>query len=348
MFVFCTKRITAIFDTSHISESHKFKKTKMANSKFATNYEEVLRICNDRISLILWLRERNLMHNYCGICEFCNRGDVRVVIDRTYSKDEMVFRCNNTRCKKRSSIRRDSWFSGSHLPLETILKLTYYWVYKTPNEVITRELRIGSKHTVVDWRNFCRDVCIDICMRNSKKIGGPGRVVEIDESKFGKRKYNRGRRVDGAWVFGGIDRESKECFFEIVEDRSAETLIPIIERNVARGSEIHSDCWKAYARLGSLGYVHKTVNHSKEFVNPETGAYTQNIESTWHVLKKSLPVYGCRKDLYESYFEEFVVRRKFLSDAADPFLKFLELVADVYPKKARVPTEMVLSDSMEY
>lgn len=43
---------------------------------------------------------------------------------------------------------------------------------------------------------------------DNEKIGGPGRTVEIDESKFGKRKYHRGKRVDGVWVFGGIERET--------------------------------------------------------------------------------------------------------------------------------------------
>ena len=33
-------------------------------------------------------------------------------------------------------------------------------------------------------------------------LGGEGKVVEIDESKFGKCKYDRGRRADGCWVFG--------------------------------------------------------------------------------------------------------------------------------------------------
>ena len=76
----------------------------------------------------------------------------------------------------------------------------------------------------------------------NEQIGGVGKEIEIDESKFGKRKYHQGKRVDGLWVFGGIKRESKKCFFEIVEDHSANTLIPIIKRNVKPGSIILSDC----------------------------------------------------------------------------------------------------------
>ncbi len=32
-------------------------------------------------------------------------------------------------------------------------------------------------------------------------------TVEIDESKFGKRKYNRGQNIDGHWVLGGIKED---------------------------------------------------------------------------------------------------------------------------------------------
>lgn len=72
---------------------------------------------------------------------------------------------------------------------------------------------IGSDHTIVDWKNFAREVCLCILKQDSERIGGPGKHVEIDESKFGKRKYHRGKRVDGVWVFDEIERESKSVFF---------------------------------------------------------------------------------------------------------------------------------------
>ena len=53
--------------------------------------------------------------------------------------------------------------------------------------------------------------------------------MEIDESKFGKRKYNRGRWQEGHWVFGGIERHTKKAFLVEVPQRDAATLIPIIQ-----------------------------------------------------------------------------------------------------------------------
>jgi len=44
-----------------------------------------------------------------------------------------------------------------------------------------------------------------------------------------------------------------------------------------------SDCWKTYNCLESEGYNLKEhfVNHSYNFVNPNTGVSTQNIEKVW-------------------------------------------------------------------
>ena len=42
----------------------------------------------------------------------------------------------------------------------------------------------------------------------SQKIVGPNKTVEINDSKLGWRKYNRGQKVNGQWVFDGDERES--------------------------------------------------------------------------------------------------------------------------------------------
>ncbi|GBL74686.1 hypothetical protein AVEN_243572-1 [Araneus ventricosus] len=85
------------------------------------------------------------------------------------------------------------------------------------------------------------------------KLGGVGVVVEIDKSKFGKRMYNRGKRVDGKWVFGGIERGSKNSFFCVVEDRTSETLIEGTKKFLKPGSTVLSDCWKSYNGLTAEG-----------------------------------------------------------------------------------------------
>ena len=40
-------------------------------------------------------------------------------------------------------------------------------------------------------------MCVDWVLKKCKKIGGAGKTVVIDKSKFGKRKYNVGRLIEG-------------------------------------------------------------------------------------------------------------------------------------------------------
>jgi hypothetical protein len=115
-----------------------------------------------------------------------------------------------------------------------------------------------------------------------------GKIVEIDESKFGKRKYHRGARREGQWVFGGVERGHVEhMFLEVVPDRTKETLIALIFRHMELGTTNISDCWSAYDSvwLVQLGFQHMTVNHSRFFKDPITGAHINSIEGTWMHVK---------------------------------------------------------------
>ncbi|KCZ73858.1 hypothetical protein H311_05182, partial [Anncaliia algerae PRA109] len=71
------------------------------------------------------------------------------------------------------------------------------------------------------------------------KIGGSGIIVQLDETKFGKRKYNKGHAVEGVWLFVGIEETVERKFFAIsVPNRNSETLTRYILKNVLPGSII--------------------------------------------------------------------------------------------------------------
>ena len=175
------------------------------------------------------------------------------------------------------SIRQGSWFSNSNLTLETIILLTYFYVNRTEQEYVKH--RLGISHTtIMDWYNFSREVCISILEKFSQQIGGPGKVVEIDKSKFGKRKYHKGRRVYGVCVFAGLERETKNWYFKCVSDRTANTLISIIKEHILTGTTIYSDCWKAYSSLNSddlsnLAVMHQSFVSTAPFGARISGAF---------------------------------------------------------------------------
>ncbi|GFX55742.1 hypothetical protein TNCV_3428131 [Trichonephila clavipes] len=53
------------------------------------------------------------------------------------------------------------------------------------NEFAVKDVRV-NKNTVVDWYMFCREVCMAAVLKESEPLGGEGKIVEIDESMFGK------------------------------------------------------------------------------------------------------------------------------------------------------------------
>jgi transposase-like protein len=130
---------------------------------------------------------------------------------------------------------------------------------------------------------------LDNKYQNEEKIGGSGHVVEIDECKIARMKYNKGRIIEGNWVLGMIDLNGG-FRLEICPDnsRSKETLLDLINKHVKKGTTIMTDCWKGYSGLTGDGFIHLTVNHKYHFIDPDTWADTQKIEPNWRPFKRKL------------------------------------------------------------
>jgi transposase-like protein len=127
-------------------------------------------------------------------------------------------------------------------------------------------------------------------------------AVQIDESLFGRRKYNRGRKARQDWVFGICDsRPGGRVYMQPVLKRDAATLIPIVEAHVDREALIASDEWAAYRQLNRQ-YFHATVCHKANFVSPMTGIHTQRIESLWASCKNWLRTNKYRDPEYRTQY----------------------------------------------
>lgn len=113
---------------------------------------------------------------------------------------------------------------------------------------------------------------------------------------------------------------------ERVADRSASTLEDVIARHVLAGSIVHTDLWKGYSGLStSMGFTHRTVNHSSGFKNHETGVYTTTVEETNNGLKIHIRPRNGTADV-DDYLDEFVWRSKNCNNLWSGFIAALKKV----------------------
>ena len=120
-------------------------------------------------------------------------------------------------------------------------------------------------------------------------IGGFMRTVEIDETWIGGRAKGKGPGYTGnkGAVFGMLQRRG-ELIAKVVPDRRAKTLTVEIVANVRPHTEIHSDDFSGYDKLGTMnGYWHHRVNHSAgEYVSGRVSV--NGLEGFWAQLKRGI------------------------------------------------------------
>ena len=112
------------------------------------------------------------------------------------------------------------------------------------------------------------------------KLGGPGKVVVIDESFITRRKRNRGgfmgRTTTGhtTVVFAALEllvqpdgshKETGRAVLRVVPNKTTATLAKLIEKFIAAGSTVYSDGAAMYTWLNKHPeqFRHLTVIHAK-------------------------------------------------------------------------------------
>jgi hypothetical protein len=94
------------------------------------------------------------------------------------------------------------------------MKFLYFWLTGVTNQQIQTFLG-WSNDKVYYWHKYVRELVATVVLSDTRQIGGQDIIVEIDASKFGKRKHNRGHYVDGAWVFGGVENTPERRLLQL-------------------------------------------------------------------------------------------------------------------------------------
>ena len=108
------------------------------------------------------------------------------------------------------------------------------------------------------------------------------------------------------------------------------SLLSVIKEYVHPGSIIISDCWKAYDCLEKEGFHHLTVNHSINFVDPQTHAHNNTIERRWRDTKNLVPKYGRRKNFFVGYLAAAYFKLV-VKDPSQRLHYFLLAASQLYP-----------------
>ena len=251
------------------------------------------------------------------ICENCNQ-QCKFYTEKS---GKMFYRCTLKSCANvKVSIWHGTVFYNAKIPFHKIMLIFNLWLYETKIMKIVEMTKLSLK-CIKRFIHLAESIIIADLDEEDELIGGEGIEVQIDESKFGKRKYNRGHQVNGVWILGGVElTEERKLFLKIVEGRSKRTLQEVIEKHVKKGSIIVADCWRSYNGLNELDYGHYRVNHSKSFIDETTGFHTNNIEGTWSAIKSKCSTYQKTAKRIQGKLFEFIWRRKHFKDIWTSFI----------------------------
>ena len=244
-----------------------------------------------------------------------------------------------TSCRHQTTVTAGTIFQDSRLPLRSWLRAIWQ-VTSQKNGAsalgVQRVLGLGSYQTA--WT---------LLHKLRRAMVRPGRDqltgrVEVDETQVG-RAGSKGRGSPTQTLIVIAAQEDGKGIGRIrmarIPDGSAEYLHGFIQRAVARGSCVHTDGWKPYQGLASLGYEHEI---SKLKGQPLTAATEElpRVHRVASLLKRWL--LGTHQgavapEHLDYYLDEFTFRfnRRTSASRGKLFFRLVEQAVQVAPAPYR-------------
>lgn len=252
------------------------------------------------------------------VCPHCGSENVHRMGGKTQAG---YFLCNS--CRDKFTARTGTVMERSHIPVHKWL-LAIHLMSASKKGMSAHQLHrmLGITYKSA-WflAHRIREAMKDDTS-SSGPLGGPGKIVEADETYIGKKDVQpkvtttgrpfvkRGKSGPSGKraIVGLVERGGKVRTFH-VDRANADTVRDVLVRNASRESILHTDESRLYTITGTEFEAHHTVRHSAgEYVRG--AVHTNTIENVFSVFKRGMKgVYQhCGEQHLQRYLDEFSFR----------------------------------------
>lgn len=258
---------------------------------------------------------------HCGVV-----GDAALIDSKSKNTRPGLYYCRS--CKGTFTATMGTIYEDSHVPMRKWL-LAHHLMAASKKGVsaaqLQRMLGLGSYRTAWFMAHRIRESMTPSKDSNNDKLGGPGKIVEADETYYGKveepkvsprrakekRPYTKSGKSGAGQkraVVALVERGGRSRVFHVGNADKA-TIAKILRDNVAEETRLHTDESRLYTGADQAFATHETVKHSAgEYVRGDV--HTNSAEGFFGVFKKGMTgVYQhCGEKYLSRYLTEFEFR----------------------------------------
>lgn len=220
---------------------------------------------------------------------------------KAYRMERKNYKC--AKCRRTFTVRVGTIFEDSKLPL----RLWFTAIYQlTTCRAGVSSVELSDRLDITQKTAWFMLQRIQYAISHKsfqKPLSG---TVEVDEYEPHFRKPGKGKRQR---VLGIIQRGG-EVRTEVIDNVGHQTITPLVQKHVEKGSKVMSDKWRGYDYIEDAGYEHDSVGHrAKEYVRGETHINTaEGYFSNFHRRLHGIHIHVSKKhmqkycDMYEQRY----------------------------------------------
>jgi transposase-like protein len=260
-----------------------------------------------------WLE--NLRWPEGPVCSHCG------VINHAYKTKKLGwYRCAEKECRKDFTVTTGTVMERSHIALNKWL-MAFYLLNSSKKGMSAHQLH---RTLNLDYKSawfMCHRIREAMRAGGLGQLGGGGKIVEADETYYGRVENPRTKRKDGTPYLKSGKAANKRPILSLVERggnvrsfhvpvADGGTINKIVRENIARESRLHTDESTLYPDIGRWFQRHDTVKHTAgEYVRYDDDAivHTNSAEGYFSIFKRGMRgVYQhCKEKHLHRYLAEF-------------------------------------------